>query len=200
MWAKILPYVAIIALGGLYVDAKQDLATAIERCNTDKQTAVAEAETLTRETLQDAHERKIAELARQAESKERALEIAAEELERATSGTAAHEQTINRLMLEASIDDIPDSKECLNVFVPRSSLDGLYMQPEDCRETDSDRSTGSNGICSSTEDIDHANPASGDFSEITFGDSLKGWGRDRATIGTLNGRLGAIESLGKEVE
>jgi len=200
MWTKFLPYIAIVILLGLYVDAKQDVATAIERCNTDKQAAVADAERDTRKTLTAAHNRKISELARQAETKDRALEIAAEELERATSDEYANEATINRLMWEASTDDIPDSKECLNVFIPESSVSGLRVQSGDCTEAVSGGGTRSDSVCSGAEGVDRANSAHGDFSDVTYGDGLKLWGRDRATIQTLNGRLAAIEFLGHGIE
>ena len=203
MWIRLLPYAGwplALFVGWLWIGAKEDLATEIERCNTDKMAAVAAAEKVTRETLQAAHDRKVAELVRQAESANRAREIADEEQDRATSGTAQRDETITILMLEASIDDIPDSKECLNVFALNSSLDGFHVQSADCGETSAGASAGPDGVCVSTEGIDRANSTSGYFSDVTYGDTLKLWGHDRDTIQILNGQLQAIESLGKEAE
>ena len=203
MWIRLLPYAGwplALLVGWLWIDAKEDLATEIERCNTDKLAAVAAAEKVTRETLQAAHDRKVAELVRQAETANRAREIADEERDRATSGTTQRDETITRLMLEASIDDIPDSKECLNVFALNSSLDGMRVRSADCSEDGGGRSAGSDGVCESTEGTDRANPASEYFSDVTYGDTLKLWGHDRDTIQILNGQLQAIESLGKEAE
>ena len=200
MWIKFAPWIACVVLSGLWLNARDAVIEERERCNVDKLAAIVEAETITRTALQAAHAREIAQLARQAEAKDRALEIASEELERATRGTVAHENTITRLELEASIDDIPDSKECLNVFALESSLAGLYVQPEDCGEAGAGGGSWTGAVCSGPEAVDRADSASGDFSDVTYADTLKLWGRDRVTIQILNGRLAAIESLGEEVE
>ena len=62
----------------MYLGLRDDLASEVEQCNTDKITAVAEAERVTREMLNEVHQNALAELARQTDRAERAREIAEE--------------------------------------------------------------------------------------------------------------------------
>ena len=62
----------------MYLGVRDDLASEVEQCNTDKIAAVAEAERLTRTTLEKAHADTLAQLARQAERADTARAIAEE--------------------------------------------------------------------------------------------------------------------------
>ena len=193
MWFRLLPWAGWVLAGLIFwfwLGAKEDLAAEVERCNSDKLSAIAEAENITRLAERKAAQQRLAQVEQVAEKEKQAREIAEDAAELAEAGQVQQQMRIRELELEASIDDIPDSNECLNVFVP-----GRVLPAEDCGETGSGGDSRAGGTCESTEGTDSTDSA---FSDITYGDSMKIWGKDRVIIGTLNGQLKAIESLGNE--
>ncbi len=184
---KFGPWIALAAMTALYLGKRDDLATEIEAANTRVMASVAEAEKITREAIEKAADDRIAQTAALALSAQKARDEANEKAEAANMDALKAGQRIRELELEASIDDIPDSSECLNVFVP-----GRVLYPEACGETGTNPDTGANGVCASAEGINPDNPA---FALVTYGDSMKLWLQDRAGLTTCNGQLKAIESL-----
>lgn len=205
MWLKLLPYLAIVSLFGWGTIEHQraerykaDVQTEIGKCNTASVQTALDAEVIAHEATRLNYELLVADLASQAERERESREIAEAAARAAKQGSAARDETITRMMLEASIDDIPDSKECLNVFAPESSVDRLRVRATDCDEIGFSTGPGADQACASAERIDAGDPASGDFSNVTYGDTLKLWGKDRDTIEILNGRLRAISALSGE--
>jgi len=188
---KFGPYVIIAVLFWAWLEAREDLAMQIQTSNVEKLESINEAERMTREVLEAAQKDRIERLQTMAIRETQARAIAEGTLLDAIKGSEALDEQIKQLTLEASIDDIPDSKESLNVFVLESSIASLRTR-EDCGKASNRGNTWTNGVCTSPEDIDPANPT---FSNITYSDSLILWGRDRDIIQTLNGKLAAIESL-----
>ena len=58
---KVGPYILLGIMTFLYLGKRDDLAEAVEACNSDKLRSIAAAEALTRQTLQEAHSRDLAE-------------------------------------------------------------------------------------------------------------------------------------------
>lgn len=173
-------------LGWLWLESREDLAAAIVQCNADKLAAVVEAEQITREALQSASDARIAELEERHRQTENALLTARDTAEDAAAEVASSEVRIRELELEASIDDIPDSTECLNVFIP-----SRVLHSGDRGEAGA--GGGADGEAGADPGI--LNPADPSFSTVTFGDGMKLWQQDRGIIHTLNGQLAAIEAL-----
>ncbi len=194
MWLKVIPWAACVILSGLLLKAHQDIGAQIGECNASKLAAVAAAEKKVREAEKQASERKLAQLARQTESERRAREIADEGRIMAEAGTAEREDRIRELELEADFDDIPDSAECLNVFIRAVALDGL-LHAGDC--TGAVRGEGGDDqVCTNTRRVPGGDPG---FSNITYGDGLILWGRDRDIIDVHNADKRAIKSISDEV-
>jgi len=183
---KFGPWVLLVVMTGLYLDKRDDLASSIEKCNTDKLASIAEAERITRDVTQRAADERVAAAEAMAAAESKAKDEATEIAHNASTEALKAGQRIRELELEASIDDIPDSNECLNVFVP-----SRVLYPGDCGETGASGS-GEAGACGSSEGVNQTDPA---FAIVTYGDSMKLWLQDRAGLTACNGQLGAIESL-----
>jgi hypothetical protein len=173
-------------------DAVQDERTA---CNEASIQSALDAERLTHEATRRNYQSLIDELASTVEIERESREIAMLAEKAAKADLVARETTINQLMIEASIDDIPDSSECLNVFVPGHIVDRL-LHTANCPGISGGTRSSPNSTCSRAARFNPTDSASGDFSTITYGDSLKLWGMDRDIIETLNGQLLAIDNLG----
>lgn len=185
---KFGPWVLLVVMTLLYLDKRDDLAAAIEQCNVDKLQSVVEAQDATRDALQAAHTRELAERDQRAAEAETELENARVAEKTAKEGTAEAEQRNRELQLEVfNAQEIPDSSECLNVFVP-----GGMLHTAGCTQAGDSGGAGADPVC---EDPSATAEADSAFSNITYSDALILWGRDRDTIQILNGQLEAIESL-----
>ena len=109
-------YVAAIILGWLWLEARENLASEIERCNTEKLSAVAEAERQAREATQSALSARIAQLEQSAEDAERAREIAIAAAREAESRPPEVREVIRRYI---------DTDACITTAIPDDILDGL---------------------------------------------------------------------------
>lgn len=183
-------YVLAATLFWLLLEAREDIGEAVEKCNADKLLAVANAEKITRESVERAMASRLAQLARQRDAESRARALAEEGRLRAVEGASERERTIERLRAEAATDDIPDSFESLNVFVPCGVLTGV-LYPGSGGEAD----TGGGGNHQVCADTGGFAAGGGAFSNITYGDALILWGQDRGKLVTVNARLGAIRAL-----
>ncbi len=202
MWLKLLPYAGwplAAMMFFFWLGAREDLAASVADCNTDKLAVIAEAEQETRELLQASFTRREAVLIQQRAAAEDARLYAEMRRADAVSDTADREAKIRRLMMEAGTDEIPDSNECLNVFVHNDALDGVRMSAGDRASIEPGGSSGTDEASSDSSGATEADPETGDFSNVTFGDTLTLWGRDRDTIETLNGQLQAIADLSNQL-
>ena len=118
-----------------------------------------------------------------------ARQVAQEVAEAAQTEVGEHADRIRTLELEANVDDIPDSNDCLIVFAPRRVLPA-----ENCGEA----GAGGDRAGRNCVDSEGSDGAASPFSNITYADAMRIWGRDRAIIRVLNGQLAAIETLGDE--
>ncbi len=198
-WLKLAPWAACAVLGWLWLEARDDVAIAISECNASKLAEIAEAERLVRETVQAAADERAAELARRAIQADDAVAQAKFARDMAEQGTAQREDRIRQLELEASIDDIPDSFECLNVFVPECALERV-RDGEDSTQAGDSESAGSSAVCADTGGTDSGDTATAAFSALTYSDVLILWPRDRDSLETVNGQLRAIRGLSDAIE
>lgn len=189
MWLKIIPWVGCFLLGGLLLNAHQEIGEQVGQCNTEKLEAVAQAEVITREAQQRAFAVREAQLTQQFEDAETARKAATFARDKAEQKADESNQQIRKLELEASIDEIPDSTECLNVFVP-----GGLWDDEDCGAS-SFGGSGSDQVC--TDPASPLRATAEGFTSVTYGDSIRLWGMDRSTIDILNTQLGEIDKLGE---
>lgn len=172
----------------LWRGAEKDLAAEILACNVDELEETIAAERAVRQAERDAAEQALNQeraMRLQAESARQALSNAVSRLE---ANAAASQDKITRLEYEASLDEIPSFADCSIVYFPRRVL-----YAENCT------AAGNSGgpdyrVCVGPGGL---NPTDSAFADITIGDSLKLWGRDRAALGQCNARLAAIAALGQ---
>jgi len=105
-------YVAALALLWLWIGAKEDLASQIERCNAEKLESVAQAENTVRKASRAAYEARLAEMATQARREEKARQILAERLRAAQDRPAEIREVIKEIPRETN------SSTCLDLPVP----------------------------------------------------------------------------------
>ncbi len=194
MWIKLAPWIACVVLTGLWLDARDAVIEEREACNAGVIQAALDGERLTFAAEKRQLQKDLEDMASVNERERESARIAKAAERAAQSDTATREETITRLQLEASIDEIPDSGECLNVFVLERSLDRV-LYPSACPGEGTSTGSGDDPLCGSAEELDGADPA---FSNITYADALKIWGRDRDIIQILNGQLMAIDNLSKD--
>ena len=197
-WITVGGYTAAAVMTLLWLDARDEAIEIRAGCNTEHVQAALDAERITSAAQASAYEERIAQLDAQKELETEARKIAQDAELDAVATTAARDQKINQLMLEASIDDIPDSQECLNVFTLEPSIDRL-LHAEDSRAGGGGAGTGDDPDGSGAQGADETDTPGGNFANITYGDALILWGQDRDIIQTLNGQLAAIEALGHEL-
>ena len=178
--------VALCVMTWLYMEKRDELASTIEKANTDKIRAVLAAEQKVSGRLRASHSEELARQAQRQRDSENALRDAQEAAEQARMGLDERNRRITQLELEASIDDIPDSGECLNVYVP----DGV-LHTRDCGEAGFGGNNG-HGVCVNTGRPDQT--ATG-FSSVTFSELISITNQNIATIDALNGQLSAIDDL-----
>lgn len=197
MWLKILPWITTLVFGGLLLQAHQDIGEAREECNTRVEAGAREAERGARIAERENFQVRLAELARQSEAKDREIEILNESAIFAAADSATHAATIERLTLEAEFneDDLPDSKECLNVFVLRDSIAGVQRN-QSCPNAGSGDDSGD------TLSADSGSPDEGEsaFANITYSDALTIWQRDRSSLVQSNCQLQSIRNLSRGSE
>lgn len=178
--------IALAIMTWLYLGKRDDLASAIEQANTVKALAVVEAQKQVSEVLTRNHSEELARRSQLQTESESALRDAREAAELANVGIADRERQIRTLELEASIDEIPDSGECLNVYVPSGLL-----HARDCGETGLG-GDGEGGACINTGRTDQT--AAG-FSSVTFSELVSLTNKNIVTIDVLNGQLKTIDDL-----
>ena len=119
---KYLPWIGwvlLAAMTSLYLGKRDELAESIEACNADKLQSVAEAEKLTRETLQASLDRRLRELEAAALAESEARRIAEAARLRAEAGAQDAQDTIRRLTAEArGAENATIEQECLLTAVP----------------------------------------------------------------------------------
>lgn len=109
-----LSLLANLLIGGMYLDKRDDLAREIERCNTDKMTSIAAAEKLTRETIEAATAKQMADLAALA-----AKEVVARQIAEDARKLAESRPEKIRIVIQKSEDG------CLLESVPLEILNEL---------------------------------------------------------------------------
>ena len=171
---------------GLYLGKRDDLTKAVESFNTLQMTEIAAAEKVVREATQKAANERLEMERARFQGRLNAMEVIRQAAEQAKQGVANADLRIKQLELEASIDDIPDSNECLNVFVP-----SRVLHSPDCGEAGIGGS-GDREACTGAEGVNPDNP---DFALITFGDQSRLMMRCRADKRILNSQLEQIEAL-----
>lgn len=107
---------ALVVMTWLYLDKRDDLASEVERCNTDKITSILEAERITRQAQQEAADRTIAELVRKADQAEIAIGIA---------NTARLEAESRPARVRTIIERVADVDACIDSPVHPSILSCL---------------------------------------------------------------------------
>ena len=183
----------------LFMGAREDLAEERQACNTEHLQAALDAEIAVRRTQEAAHSEELAQLERIAESQKKALSRAAESAQAADSVLVEHQKTIEQLQLEVEADEIPDSRACLNAYVPRGAIQWLCRQGENRGGAGAGGGAGSGAACTNTGGFDSPDLINSDFAAITYGGIISRWGQDRRNIVEANGRLAAIEKLSGEV-
>jgi hypothetical protein len=183
-------------LTGLWLSARDQVIEERGACNAAVLQDLLDQERIGRDADNRQMQQRIDNLERQAERDRESIRLAEETALRAVAGTAERDETITRLMLKAETDEIPDSDECLNVNVRAVALDEwVRVRNTDCDAERTGSGSGNDSHCAGPEGTDETDPAFAHFSDITYGDALKLWGRDRDIIQTLNGQLREIEGL-----
>lgn len=191
-----LSITANAVLTGLWLGARDKVIEERGACNAAVLQDLLDQERIGRNADNRHMQQRIDNLERQAERDRESIRLAEETALRAVAGTAERDETITRLMLKAETDEIPDSDECLNVFVRAAALDEwVRVRATDCDAERPGAGAGNDRHCAGPEGSDETDPAFAHFSDITYGDALKLWGRDRDTIQTLNGQLREIAAL-----
>jgi hypothetical protein len=191
--------IAAIVCFNLWQGAKEDLAEQIAQCNTEHLQAALDAEIATRAAQEAAHVQQLAARQRLDEIREKALLRASEALKDADTALVKHAQTIAVLEMEAENDELPDSRACLNAYLPRGAVQWLCRQGEDSGGAGAGAGAGSGAACADTGGFDSANLIDSDFAAITYGGAITRWGQDRRNIIEANGRLTAIRNISGEL-
>lgn len=178
----------------LFLDAREDVAAAVERCNAQKLSAVAEAEKIARTAAERAAAAKLAQLEAQMAQETAAVDQEREKRAVAEAVAAERQDELDRLAQEAfDEDELPDSDACLNAFVTSRAL-RCVLHARDSGEAGAGGG-GDNGVCADPGGTDGMHPG---FSNVTYLDALQYWGGDRDAAIRLNGRLAAIEKISGE--
>ena len=126
IWLKALPYVAVLALGWLLLQANQEIGRQEESCNTRVETARADSERVTREALSLAHEAELRDRDAIIQNEREALGISEIATSAANAQAAAAQTRIKQLLQEAlGNETAPIEQVCLNVGVQSAALDSL---------------------------------------------------------------------------
>lgn len=106
----------LVVMTGLYLDKRDDYAAQVETCNASKLAAVAEAEKITRESLEAATARRLSDMARQADAAERARQIA----ENARIEAESRPERVRTIIRE-----VASANACLDTAMPVELLNSL---------------------------------------------------------------------------
>lgn len=110
---------AAIILGWLWLETRDNLATEIERCNTSKVSAIAEASQMAREAEREAAQDEIVRLEAIAASQSKAREIVAQ---------ALRESEARGPVVREVVRNVPRSElaaQCLDLPVPAAVFDSV---------------------------------------------------------------------------
>ena len=121
IWSKVIPwagYPLALALFWFWLEGRENLAKEIERCNTDKAIAAAEASESARKALQASLDRRIKQLEIEAQNEREARQLA--EMARAE---AEAKPPITRTIVREI--DANDETSCLNATVPAAVINSL---------------------------------------------------------------------------
>ncbi len=180
-----------------WIDAERGIVEERALNNQSVLQGALDAERLSRQATISYYEKTLANQRERVALEREAQEIAQAAWLDAVAIAERHEVTIDNLIKEAP-DDIPDSDACLNVFIHESAIRGLRSAGAACTDSSPDGLPGTGEACTSTEPANRRDPAAGDFSNITYSDSLILWGRDRKGLAVCNGNMRAIRALGEE--
>ncbi len=100
----------------LWIGAKEDLAAEIERCNTDKVSAIAMAEDIARQAEREAAGRRLADLEQRIDDAEKARLVAVR---------AAAEAQSRPMRVQEVVRRVADENLCIDLPVPGAVLDEL---------------------------------------------------------------------------
>lgn len=179
-------------LGWLLLEAKEDLGEEREACNSSKLAAVAEAERAARQAVTESYEARMEQMARQFDIEVEARKIAEAARLQSEAGVEVRDLRIKQLELEVfNAEELPDSRACLNVFVPGDSVERVFWD-EDCAEA-GDSGDSEDGVCADPAGSSRSDAP--DFAAITFGDASTGWSHDRKSLRQCIGQLRAIGVL-----
>lgn len=178
-----------------WMSARDDVTAAVAQCNKDKETIALESERITRDAVQAAADKRerqlIAELNREikATKDERQKRLQAEQQ------AATRDNQLRELEKDAfDEDELPDSNAALNVYLTSCALRSVLHA-----RGQSEAGTGGGGgvqTCGDPGSPDGVHPG---FSNVTFGDALRYWGRDRDAALRLNERMAEIRRIQGEV-
>lgn len=182
-----------LILGWLLLQAHEDIGAAISDCNADKVSESLEAEKAAREAEKTVFARELAARDRQIEIQIEARKALEAERLQALQGVETRDVRIRQLELEASIDDIPDSGECLNVYVLDSSVERMWSD-QGCDQA-GDSGSSANGVCS--DSIRPTGDTRPGFARITYADALFAWNHDRNSLRNCNADKRAIAEIGE---
>jgi hypothetical protein len=190
-------YLAAGAFLWLWIAAEKAETRAIENCEREKAEFAADAESEAQRALNNAHARELAERDRMVVIAQSAVAGSREVARDLRDQNEQLEGRVYQLELEASIDDIPDSQEALNVFIPADALVGVLHAGEPPGAANCG-GPGPGTVCADSAGVDGGNETAGDFAPITFGDSLILWGLDRAALIACNDHKRRIRELSDE--
>jgi len=184
-----LSFFANLFLWNAWQGAKEDLVRQEEQANTEKVQYALEAEKRVAERLGLAHRAELAERDRLAKATQDALAAITAVADSAQDEIAEKNGRIQQLELEADFDEIPDSGECLNVYVPG----GLLLE-RDCAST-RDSGGREGGACRNIGQSHQTYPA---FSAVTYSQLAEAFNHNTAGLEQCNAQLAEIRSLGQQ--
>lgn len=116
IWLTIGGYASAAVLLWLLLETREELGAQIEQCNTEKITAIAEAERLTREVLDAAHAEQIAQLQSRLQA-ERNARVIAEEARVEAESRIPEVRTIIR--------EVASENSCIDTIIPGAVIERL---------------------------------------------------------------------------
>ena len=126
IWSRLIPwagYPIAALLFWFWLGERDSVIEERESCNTDKITAVAEAEAAARRALQASFELRVRELELLAQGEREAREMAELAASEARTGAETAQATIRRLMNETENDEtVTIERVCLNTAIPADIL------------------------------------------------------------------------------
>lgn len=180
---------ANLILFGLWQGAKEDLVRQTEKANTEKVRYALEKEGEVKDALNAAHAEELAERDRMAKATQDALAAITAVADSAQDEIAEKNGRIQQLELEADFDEIPDSGECLNVYVPG----GLLLE-RDCASPGNSGSR-EGGACRNIGQSHQTYPA---FSAVTYSQLAEAFNHNTAGLEQCNAQLAEIRALGQQ--